>query len=405
MNFALSADQARNIVLRLQGLAESPRRTLDSDGLHALIDTMGFVQLDSINTVARAHHMILRSRVDGYRPAHLTRLLERERRLFENWTHDASVIPTAFFRHWRRRFLRDLPRMTDRYNNWHGDEFHRRLDAVLGRIADEGPLMAKDFGEGRQKPSGGWWNWHEDKIALEFLWRTGRLSVAGRQGFQKVYDLTERVVPDLHAHEPSEPEDYVDWACRSALERLGFGAPGDIARFWDLVSVDEAKAWCEGALARGDALPVTVAAADGSPPRKMVARPDIEALASDMAELPDRMRTLSPFDPLIRDRKRLERLFGFDYRIEVFVPAEKRRYGYYVFPLMERDRMIGRVDMTANRDRDALMVTALWPEPGVKLGKGRLARLHAEFERLRRFAKVGTIEIADDWLRAPLPPG
>ena len=405
MTIALTAAQARNITLRLQGLAEAPRRKLDGNGLHGLIDTLGFVQLDSINTVARAHHMILRARADGYRPAHLTRLLERERRLFENWTHDAAVIPTAYFCHWRRRFLRDAPAMTARYTRWHGEAFKQRLDAVLGRIADEGPLMAKDFAENRRAPSGGWWNWHEDKIALEYLWRTGRLSIAGRQGFQKVYDLTERVMPDLDRHPPSPPEHYVDWACRSALARLGFAAPGDIARFWDLVTIAEAKAWCDRALADGTALPVDVTAADGTALRGAVARADIASLAAAPAEVPDRVRTLSPFDPLVRDRKRLARLFGFDYRIEVFVPAARRRYGYYVFPLLERDRLIGRVDMIANRERDVLSVTALWPEPGVRLGTGRRSRLDAEFDRVRRFAGVTSIEMADGWLRETPPAG
>jgi uncharacterized protein len=402
MTIRLSAHDARRLTLGLQGLADPPRRAMDADGLQALIHRLGFVQLDSIQTLVRAHHMILRARCDGYRPALLRRLHERERRLFEHWTHDASIIPVEFYPHWNRRMLRSADRLHQRFSQWHGPEFIHQLETVLERVRSEGPLLTRDFTEAREptepRSEPGWWNWHEGKIALEYLWRSGKLAIAGRRNFQKIYDLVERVVPEPYATATTEHDAYVDWACRSALERLGIATPGEIARFWDLVSIEEVKTWCEREA--GSLATVEVESEATGKLRTLLARPDVTEVVAATPELPDRIRALSPFDPVLRDRKRLEWLFGFDYRIEVFVPAPKRKYGYYVFPLLEGDRLIGRIDMAADRARDTLVVTALWPEPGIGLGKGRMERLQAELDRLRRFAELAHVEMKNGYHRS-----
>ncbi|RVU38590.1 winged helix-turn-helix domain-containing protein [Hwanghaeella grinnelliae] len=396
----ISAKQARSLVLALQGLSDAPGRRIGVDGLYDLIERMGYVQLDSVNTVARAHHMILFSRNQTYRPKHLAHLHEKDARLFENWTHDASLIPTKFFPYWRHKFEREAESLAVRFTRWHEKDFRAVVDGVVGRIRDEGPLMSRHFEADEPKKSAGWWNWHDSKIALEFLWRTGHLSVARREGFQKVYDLSEHVIPDPHFSERHDHDAFVDWACRAALQRLGTGTPGEISRFFDLITVAEAKAWCDQA-GPEDAVPVLVHAQDGSKPRKAVARPDIETLLANTPDAPSRVRVLSPFDPVIRDRVRLKRLFDYDYRIEIFVPAPKRQYGYYVFPLLEGDRLIGRIDMKADKSADALTVTGLWLEPGVKTGKGRQTALEAELDRIRRFTDVGQIVWEKGYRRDP----
>ena len=392
----ITAPQARRLVLYLQGLADTPGTKTDIDGLYRLIERMGYVQLDSVSTVARAHHMILFSRNQTYRPEMLQTLHERQGRLFENWTHDACLIPTVFFPYWKHRFARHAETLAERFKKWRQDDFTPVLDSVRKRIETEGPLMARQFESNRPKPSDGWWDWHSSKTALEYLWRTGELAVARREGFQKVYDLSHRVIPAEHFHEACDHDTFVDWACEAALHRLGAASPGEISRFFDIITVAEAKAWCDRH-AGGKALPVLVHAEDGSKPRTLFARPDIEALLQATPSLPQRIRTLSPFDPVLRDRTRLKRLFDFDYRIEIFVPEAKRQYGYYVFPLLEEDRMIGRVDMKVERDDDCLAVQNLWLEPGVKPGKGRRRALDAELERIRRFAGAAQV----DWRCAP----
>ncbi|WP_269582699.1 winged helix-turn-helix domain-containing protein [Roseibium sp. Sym1] len=391
-------DLARRLFLDKHGLAAPPKGSGKGDDLRDVIDGIGFVQLDSINTVARAHHMILAARRPAYKEKNLKLLMERDRHLFEHWTHDASVIPTEFFRHWRLRFQRDKSNLAARWRNWHKNGFEGKIDAVLKQIDDQGPVTSATVGEDEQRSNGGWWNWHPSKAALEFLWRTGEVSVCARDNFQKVYDLTERVIPDRHLHMPHDTGETLDWAARSALDRLGFATSGEIAAFWDLITPAEAKAWCQTALAEGTLIEILVDNIDGTA-RKAFAFPETLDTLATLPEPPSRVRILSPFDPALRDRKRAERLFGFSYRIEIFVPEAKRQYGYYVFPVMEGSRLIGRVDMKALRGEDRLHVRAFWPEPGVRESKGRLARLQAELERWARFSGCGDVSFEKDWLR------
>lgn len=390
---------ARRLLLQRQGLSFAPHRKLTDAGLLALIEHLGFVQVDSIQIVERAHHMILFARNQTYRHRQLVRLHERDGLLFENWTHDAAIIPSRFFPYWRRRFAREEARLRQRWRNWHGEGFEAELDTVLRQVAENGRVLARELGNDdaeNPKTNGGWWDWHPSKTALEYLWRCGHLAVAARDGFQKVYDLTERTLPEhCRAAEVSEAET-IDWACRAALERLGIATSGEIAAFWDLVTPEEAKAWC---LARkGRALEEVRVEGSDRKLRPAFALADDE-LSADLPEPPKRLRILSPFDPLIRDRKRAERLFGFHYRIEVFVPAARRKYGYYVFPLLEGDRLIGRIDMKHERDSGTLRVKGLWLEPGQRLSAARQDRLEAELERQRRFTGAERLAFARGWLR------
>lgn len=389
---------ARRLFLHLHGLAEPPAGPSQGAALATLIDRIGFVQVDSINTVERAHHMILAARRQTYRPAHLTPLLHDHRALFEHWTHDASILPIGLFPHWQHRFARDTLRLRDNWRSWFRDGYEAQFDSILDRIAREGPVTSSDVGEGEARGKGGWWDWHPSKTALEWLWRTGALSITRRDGFQKVYDLTERVIPAAQLAQRTDPEETVEWACASALDRLGFATPGELAAYWRAITPPEARGWAQRGLAAGRLAEVEVQGHDGSL-RRSLAWPDVVQRAAEAPEPPGRLRILSPFDPALRDRDRAERLFGFHYRIEVFVPEAKRVYGYYVFPVLEGAALIGRIDVKAFRAEGALRVRAFWPEAGVRLGAGRQSRLEAELDRLARFAGCGRVEWADGWLR------
>ena len=386
---------ARHLFLDRHALAEAPSGPASGAALSALIERLGFVQLDSINTVERAHHMILWSRRPAYKPAALKRLLERDRALFEHWTHDAAVIPAAFLPHWRLRFARDAERMRTRWREWRGGDFEAKIDDVLAHIRDNGPCGSGDVGTDETRGKGGWWDWHPSKTALEYLWRSGQLAVTRREGFAKVYDLAERVYPDCGDPDPAQT---IDWACNAALDRLGFATSGEIAKFWDKVTPAEAKDWCATALARGEIIEIDVENADGTT-RRHFARPDVMQTAADAPEPPARLRILSPFDPALRDRARAERLFGFHYRIEVFVPEAQRRFGYYVFPVLEGDSLIGRIDARARRAEGVLQVAGFWPEPGVRMGKARMARLEGALERMARFSGCERVGLDPGWLR------
>ncbi|TNF61091.1 MAG: winged helix-turn-helix domain-containing protein [Rhodobacteraceae bacterium] len=389
---------ARRVFLDRHALAEAPQGPATGPDLLDLIERLGFVQLDSINTLARAHDMILFSRRPSYRPRALERLHQADRAVFEHWTHDAAVIPMRFYPHWQLRFRRDADQLKTRYADWHKNDFHTRFDDVLAHIRDHGPVSSSDVGTDERRSSGGWWDWHPSKTALEYLWRAGALTVVGRENFQKRYDLTERVI-EASLCDPArcpDPAETIDWKCNAALDRLGFATSGEIAAFWATVTPAEAKAWCAAERAAGRIEEIEVESVDGSL-RRSFARPGLDPAQSP--EPTGRIRVLSPFDPALRDRRRAERLFGFHYRIEVFTPAPQRKYGYYVLPLMERDRLIGRIDMKAEREAGVLAVRAMWPEADIRWSQARTRRLMAELERVARFAGLDDIRFDKDWLR------
>lgn len=389
---------ARRLFLDRHALLEPPAGPAKGADLLALIERLGFVQVDSINTVERAHHMILWARRPRYRPDNLRPLLERDRSLFEHWTHDAAIIPTGFFGHWKLRFSRDAARIRARWADWQGATFHDRIEDVLAHVRAGGPVGSGEVGADEARGRGGWWDWHPSKTALEYLWRTGVLSVCQRRGFAKIYDLTERVHPLADAAAAPDEAATIDWACNAALDRLGFATSGEIAAFWALATPDEAKAWCAAALARGAITEIAVEGADGAL-RRSFARPGAIEAAAALPAAPAQVRILSPFDPALRDRARAERLFGFRYRIEVFVPEPKRRYGYYVFPVLEGDRLIGRIDLKCRRAEGRIAVAAFWPEAGIRLSKARHARLIAALDRLGRFTGCPEIALAGGWQR------
>jgi len=391
---------ARRLFLHRHALAEAPTGAAHGKALTDLITRIGFVQVDSINTVARAHHLILWSRRQSYQPDALKLLLERDRALFEHWTHDASIVPVHLHPHWHHRYWRDTQRLHTNWKSWFRDGYEAQFDTILRRIEDQGPVTTSDVGQGEVRGKGGWWDWHPSKTALEWLWRTGQLAITRREGFRKVYDLTDRVIPVAHRQPSPDAAAMVEWACASALGHLGFATSGEIAAYWKAATPEEAKSWVKAALAAGEVIEIEVAGASGQRLR-MLARPDVAEAAAAAPEPPSRLRILSPFDPALRDRDRAEFLFGFHYRIEVFVPEPQRRFGYYVFPVLEADRLIGRIDAKAHRDAATLRVRAFWPEPGVRLGQGRAARLAAEVDRLARFAGCDRVEWLPGWSRDP----
>lgn len=382
----LNAKEARHIILHLQGLTRPINRRLLDQELLDLIDSLGFVQVDSIQWVERAHHMILFARNQTYRPKQLDKLVANKG-LFENWTHDSSYIPARFYPYWRHKFERDRDRLQKKFHRWQGGNCLDQCEGLIERIRDDGPLMSRDLERPKGKQE--MWQWHDGKAALEFMWRTGGVAVKERVNFQKVYDLPERCLESDHIEKQITKDEFIDWACRSALEKLGFGTPSDIAKFWDLLTIDEVKSW----LSRQDGqVTRTIEVIGHDKTRKtLIARADIEDVLENLPKTPDRIRALSPFDPVIRDRKRLLWLWGFDYRIEIYVPAEKRQWGYYVFPLLERDRIVGRIDMRADRKANALKINQLWVEKGIKLSDARMQRLESELIRQARFADVQNV--------------
>ena len=382
---------ARAVFLDRHGLADTRSGAGKGADLADVVGRLGFVQLDSVNTFARAHDLILWTRRQQYRPRGLQDALARDKSVFEHWTHDAAAIDMQLYPYWRLKFQRDANWLATRWKDWRRDDFMAKIDQVLKQVSDDGCCSSADVGLDEVRGKGGWWDWHPSKTALEYLWRSGQISVARRDGFRKIYDLTERVIPPEQLNAYRSDADTIEWACGAALDRLGFATSGELAAFWNIVTPAEAKVWATAAIADGRAVWVDVESADGAL-RRSLARPDMMDTIPKVAQ---RLRIVSPFDPALRDRKRAQRLFGFHYRIEIFVPAAKRQYGYYVFPVIEGDRMIGRIDM--KRDGDVLAVRRFWPEDGVAMGAGRIARLQSELSRAARFGGCAEISYAAQW--------
>lgn len=376
----ISNRDARRLILDAQGLATTPTGKLD---LQSLIPKLGFVQLDTIQVIARAHHHILWSRNQNYRESAFDAFLSKDRFGFEHFTHDASLIPVEFFPVWSRQFQRLEAKL--RQWGWKVDESEH--EAIRNRIANEGPLCTKDFDTkitGERKM----WDRPPHKRALEYMWYAGELTTSHRENFTKFYDLTERVIPQEYRDTSISEAHQVDWLCQNAIERLAFGSIGDIQRFWGAVDNAEAKDWVDRNKQR--LIPVSIEDANGNW-RSAFAPEAVEAQLEAARAPTSRLRIMNPFDPLIRDRTRLERLFGFDYRVEMFVPKAKRKWGYYVYPLLEGDRFVGRLEASADRKSGRLTVSKLWFESAVKWSDARHSKLEAELARIGRLA--GTSEV------------
>ncbi|HUO89261.1 MAG TPA: crosslink repair DNA glycosylase YcaQ family protein [Rhizomicrobium sp.] len=381
--FVIPNEKARALILALSGLS-GVRQEGGAAAVAPLIRRLGYVQLDSIKIIERAHHHILYARHTGYRPRHLDRLQAKAPALFEHWTHDSSLIPLEHYPHWRHRFARTKANVA-KWRERFGDD--RVLRTVRDHIEEHGASVARDFAHlgGRTGP---WWGWGPAKAALEYLWRTGELAVLERDGFEKIYDLAERSIPRaLRQARPSKTETH-DWAHNAALDRLGAATPRMLADFWAHAEIPETARWIETEKKKGRLIDVVLEAATGHRSFNAVARPGIEELVRDLPEPTSRLRVLSPFDPVLRDRTRLERIFGFDYTIEIFVPGHRRKYGYYVFPLLEGSRFVGRIDMKAERANDRLAVKGLWMERRFTFSNARRRKLERE---LQRQAKLGAV--------------
>ena len=377
---------ARWLWLTQQGLAKPPTGNPDILGL---IKSLGLVQLDTIQAVSRAHHHIIWSRNQHYREPMLDKLMSEKRGVFEHFTHDASVLPMEFFPMWQRQFKRIKNRI-DRSNYYKPLPDRRTLEIIKERIAREGPLSTHAF-DSEKKDRSKMWSRPPHKIALDYMWYAGDLATSHRENFTKYYDLAERVIPEDLRNQNIPDVAQIDWLCSAALERLGFGTLGQIRKFWEATEVSEVKDWAEQSKKR--LVPVDIQAAAGSWSQALAFN-DIETQIASLDAPTSRLRILNPFDPVVRDRQRLKQLFGFDYKIEIFVPAAKRQWGYYVFPLLEGDRFVGRLEAKADRAKGKLDISNVWAEPGVMWTRQRARKLDSELARLARLASVENV----NWL-------
>ena len=347
----ISIAELRRFVVAHQRFT-SRRKRASNDSIAAEVERLGAVQLDSISKVDRAHRITLATRIGGFDDTAVSELL-RTGRIFEYWAHEACLVPISDYPMFKHRML-DL---TDRH--WWGRERTAETRAlerdVLGRLRDEGPLPVRAF-EGKSEPM---WGWKPAKRALEHLFAAGEIAIAGRQGFQRLYDLPERVIPkaQLDAPTPSELEFRVTYALR-AIQGRGALTEAGIAEHCRFRGGAAGVAPLVAELERRQVVD-RLAVDDGGLDVFVEAGATFDGTAAPPV-------LLCPFDNLMWDRPFLRRIFGFDHLIEVYKPEPERVYGYYVLPLLVGDRFLGRAELEASRKDRALVVRRFTPEVGIR---------------------------------------
>ena len=349
----LSAAAARRIALAAQGFAAARPASVHVGQLQRTIDRLGLLQIDSVNVLARAHYLPLFSRLGNYERALLDRIAwgrKSQRRLFEFWAHEASLLPvdTQPLLRWRMQRLREQTSGKGKLILF-AREKKAFIAEVLREIRERGALAASELSNGGER-RGPWWGWNDGKLAVEWLFFAGIVTTATRRGtFERVYDLTERVLPAsvLALPTPSAEEAQRE-LLRFSARALGVATEFDLRDYFRL-GVADTKARLAELVEAGELLPVTVEGWN---------RPAFLHPAARQPRQVEARALLAPFDPLVWERARSERLFDFHYRIEIYTPVAKRKHGYYVLPFLLGDRLVARVDLKADRANSKLLVHA-----------------------------------------------
>ncbi|MSP77925.1 MAG: winged helix-turn-helix domain-containing protein [Rhodospirillaceae bacterium] len=360
----VSTSATRRIALAAQGFDRARSGTaLNAGSLKRTVDRLGLLQIDSVNVLTRAHYLPLFSRLGNYDSSQLDALAwgrKSKRGLFEFWAHEASLLPVSSHPLWRWRMERAAKAHAgDIKNKLH--VFRREkgafIDEVRRQVVDRGPLAASDLDQGTGK-TGPWWGWSDAKFAMEWMFFAGEVTTATRRGaFERVYDLTERVLPaDVLALPTPEPAAAQRELLRIASCAMGVATATDLRDYFRL-PVADTKARLAELVEAGDLLPVTV---------EGWAQPAYLDPAARQPRQVEARALLAPFDPLIWERDRTERIFDFHYRIEIYTPIAKRTHGYYVLPFLLGDRLVGRVDLKSDRAEGQLLVHAVHFEKDVK---------------------------------------
>jgi uncharacterized protein YcaQ len=395
----LSPALARRLVILRQRLA-GPRPQANAAGIMDIVRDLGCLQLDPTNVVARSHLLVLWSRLGRYDPAHLDTLLWKERRLFEDWAQAASIVLTEdypIFQALKRDFGKGDSVGARRVRDWMAQNkaLRRHILMELGR---NGPLPSRYFEDKASADwqSTGWTAGRNVDRMLSFLWAQGKIMVAGRAGAQKLWDLTERCLPEWTLRESLADVELVRRAAQKSLRALGVARAAHIQRHYIRGCYPGLEGVLAELLSEGRITRVQIGDGKREPvwPGPWYIHADdlalLEQLASDDWE--PRTTLLSPFDNLICDRKRTEQLFDFSFRLEIYTPKAKRQYGFYVLPILHGDRLIGRVDPAMDRARGRLTVNAIYAEPGAPATRKTGQAVANAIQELGAF--LGATEIA-----------
>ena len=378
---SISRALARRLALEAQLLDGSGALPAGKEGVAGAIEALGYVQIDTISVVERAHHQTLWTRRPDYDPSMLHELHAVDRRIFEYWAHAASYIPMSDYRFY-------LPRMrefVDPQSRWNKERVRRcghLMEPVLQRIRAEGPLSSKDFEAPPDTTRGAWWDWRPAKVALELLFWRGDLMIAERRSFQRVYDLTERVLPSGVDTTMPDAGELGRFLVRRALMAYGVAQARAIA---DHIRGGSRELIGDAIAEMVEASVVVPVTLEGDDDAEFFALAGSLEAAAEPDPTPARVHFLSPFDNLIIQRDRLARLFDFAYTLECYLPATKRQHGYFVFPILWGDRFVGRMDPKAERKKKTLVIRSLRFEAGFEEFDWFLPQFAAKLAEFARF--------------------
>ena len=387
----LSLNEARRLALAGQRLDSSDATFDGKETIAQTIETLGYVQIDTISVVAHAHHNALWVRHPKYRPQMLHELQAEDRRIYEYWGHAASYLPMGDFRFTLPQKERHRQPPTSKWAVERMDRCGHMLEPVLQRIRAEGPLRSQDFEPPPGTQRGTWWDWKPAKIALELLFWRGELMISERRGFQRVYDLTERVLPeDVDTRMPTD-EELGQFLVQRALLAHGFAPASEIRDHLRAADKRVIDAALTDMIESGKVVPVQVEGIDEVSYFALTTSIDrIDRPASD-----PEVSLLSPFDNAIIQRKRLEQLYDFHYTLECYVPEPKRIYGYFVFSILWGDRLVGRFDPKADRKERVLYVRRLLFEPWFDISDDFMAAFAGKLKAFAAFNECDRVVVED----------
>ncbi len=375
MSEKISKELMQNLHIARQ--LDFPKGRKGKDRVLEIIQRLGYIQIDTLQVVERAHHHTLWNRMPEYKPEYLDEL-QKDRLIFEYWGHAASYLPMDEYRFYRPR-MDTIPQE----NGWEGKWFKDHgevMDLVYNKVKEEGPLNSASFAAPtRKKGDVGWWNWKPAKIALELLFWSGKLMVTERRKFQRVYDLTERVLPvHIDITVPTALE-MGEFQVRRAIEAHGVVSEQEINFNMFTRHKAEVKKVLPVMCESKEIIKVEV---EGFEKCVYYTYPDY---LNRETKLENQVYLLSPFDNLIINRKKLKEIFDFDYTLECYVPEAKRKYGYFVLPILWKNKFVGRLDAKADRKEGILVIRKLYFEPGFKVTSAFDNRFQKVLEAFAKF--------------------
>ena len=373
----ISLSSARTLHLSAQNLLKPLTRKPSADDVVDSIQNMGLLQIDTISVVARSPYLVLFSRLGNYSPQWLEDALSAGK-IFEYWAHEACYIAREDYGLLRHKMLNPQGMGWKFSQDWF-DEHHGDIHDLLRHIADNGPVRSADF-SAEKKSNSGWWDWKPHKKHLETLFTSGKLMVSERRNFHRVYDLAERVMPGWDDATQALSQEAAEYQMmRRSAQYLGIFKADWLADYYRLKRIDALKV-IEDLLENGEITPVEVSGLEGNYYVHQQQFPLLQkALESRITSTVTTL--LSPFDPVVWDRKRVSTLFNFDYRIECYTPEAKRQYGYFTLPILQRGELIGRVDAKMHRKEKILEVKSLHLEPDVTVTSRRTQDIHGAITR------------------------